>query len=68
MKIKIGKYNERFMAHECRVEGDLRDRLMDVLVDGGFPDGTNPEDVIGKEIEADYSYPHVEIAMGVKSL
>lgn len=42
--------------------------FMDIMVDGGWPEDTNPEDLVGKKIRMERSYAFISIAVGVEEV
>jgi len=67
MILTIGNYSENYDAHYC-IDGDGKEHVVDVFVDGGLDKEVSRNSIIGKRIECDYIYPYLEIACGVKLL
>jgi hypothetical protein len=65
MKIRVISYDKENDCHRCITEKGKRERI-DITVDGYFPDGINPEHLVGMELECDYTFPYISIAMGIK--
>lgn len=66
-KVKILDYRENWQAHLCRVCDDSQKEIwLDVMVDGGLPEGTTPESLIGKTVEYEYDYPYISVAIRVR--
>ena len=64
---KILSYDPYVMCH--RVEDRQgKKRLVDVMINGDFPEGTNPDELVGKTVACDYDYPYITIAMRVQEI
>ena len=61
---RVLSYSELDLAHEC-IDQNGTKSYIDLMVDGGFPEGTTPESLVGNTYEAEYDFPYVSIAMGV---
>jgi hypothetical protein len=57
-------YNEIERCHKCKINNKIR--LVDLMINGDFPEETNPESLIGKTIEAEWEHPYISIATNVK--
>ena len=62
---KVISYEERPMAHRCIPSDSDEAMLIDIMVNGDLKDRT-PEELVGKTISCDYTYPWLSIAMGVR--
>ena len=64
---KVIKYIPSDRAH--LVEDDNgRKRRVDLIVDGGFPEDTCPESLVGKTFTSVSEFPFIAIAVGVEEL
>ncbi|KKN66016.1 hypothetical protein LCGC14_0476080 [marine sediment metagenome] len=67
MILKVRKYLDGVgqYYHECTDENGKEHRV-DLMVNGDFHDSDiTPEDLVGKTVSVDYTYPHIEIGMEV---
>lgn len=59
---EILEYFPNSLCHRVRDEKGVV-RLVDIMVNGDFPEDTKPESLIGQKIQCDYEYPDVTIAV-----
>ena len=67
MQFKVRLYETMLNTHIC-IDNDGHSHRIDLMVDGAFPKGTDPESLVGKTIECEYTYPYISIAMGVREV
>lgn len=67
MQLKVKLYEKWCNTHICEDKDGIGQRI-DLMVDGAFPKGTDPESLVGKTIECEYTYPYISIAMGVREV
>jgi hypothetical protein len=60
------EYDARNNCHKVKDEAGVT-RLVDVMVNGDFPEGTEPESIVGQKVECKYEYPYIAIAMHVRT-
>jgi hypothetical protein len=58
-------YNNTIEVHEC-VDSDGNKHRIDLLVTGGLPPETRPEDLVGKRISCAHTFPYISIGVGVE--
>lgn len=63
--IRVRSYNREESYHFCDI-GAFKGLRIDLMVNGDFPEGTSPEELVGKEFTCDYLHAHEFIAMHVK--
>lgn len=57
-------YDKNMNCHVC-LDSDGQKHRIDLMVNGDFPQGTEPDSLLGKRVSCDYTYPCVSIGMGV---
>lgn len=64
-------YHDCLTAHECWVTEDgvkAEKRYIDLMVNGDLDKSETPEALVGRKFTAEYDYPYIAIAMGVKEV
>ena len=64
---KVSSYDYTQRAHWVE-DDEGNKRLVDLLVNGDFPEDVEPESLIGKTYRAAYDYPFIAIAMYVEEV
>lgn len=67
IKLKVLAYDERNLAHICKVEGESLTRKFDLLV-GGDLNCDNPMSLIGRKFELEDEFPFISIAGKIKEI
>lgn len=62
---EILSYDEKQMVHRCKTSDTGEEILLDIFVNGDLKDRSF-EEMVGKQISVDYTYPYISIAMGVR--
>ena len=65
MVYEILEYDKQYNCHVVRDAMGMR-RFVDIMVNGDFPAGTEPESLVGQKVECDYEHPFIAIAMNVR--
>lgn len=65
MKFKVLAVSKHENCHVCLDERGQHQRV-DLMVNGDFPLGMDPNELVGKEVECEYTYPCISIAMHVR--
>ena len=65
MRYTVESYEPSQNCHKCDCHDGTK-RLVDLMVNGDFPQGTTPESLVGKTFDADYEHPYITIAMNVR--
>jgi len=63
MRLKVLKYLSWCDAHNCEICPGKTTKI-DLMVNGDFK-GMDPESLVGKILDCDYTYPYISIAMNV---
>jgi len=63
---KVLAYDHHNRCHRAKDEATGEETLVDFLVSGDFPEETTPEDLVGKTVDCDYTFPHISLAMHVR--
>lgn len=71
-KFKVIKYSHIGSYHEC-LDEDGKSHNIDIIVNGDFRkqielDANFVNTIVGSTITIDYTYPYIEIGMGVRLL
>jgi hypothetical protein len=53
-------------SHHTVCDDEGMTRFVDLMVNGDFPEDTDPNSLVGKRFDADYDYPLIAIAMNVR--
>lgn len=59
-RLKVVGYDKQYQAHRCEING-IR-VFVDILIDGTIPEHIEANDIIGKEIDVDYTHGYIWIA------
>lgn len=65
-RLTVLRYNANIGCHGCRVEGFPYEVRVDFLSCGSLPAETQPEDLIGKTIEVDFTHGLLWLAEGAR--
>lgn len=65
MKYKVRAYQKHTNVWEC-LDKDGAVYLIDLMVNGDFPEDTDPEFLVGKTVEVAGTFPYISIAHGVR--
>lgn len=66
-RYQLLRYDAQQNCHLVEDEAGAK-RFVDVMVNGDFPEETEPESIVGQRVECDYEYPYIAIAMNVRIL
>lgn len=61
---EVVDYDKNMTCHVCR-DIDGNKHRIDLMASGDFPQGTKPEELIGKRVSCAYTFPSVSIGMDV---
>jgi len=61
---EVVEYDANANWHVCR-DSDGKIHRVDLMANGDFPEGTEPESLIGKTVSCDYTFPFISIGIGV---
>jgi len=62
---EIMSYDALNRCHRVKDESGVI-RLVDVMINGDFPEETEPESIVGQKVEYRYEHPYIAIAMYVR--
>ncbi len=62
----VKSYSETFGCHECTFDGGLRTVFVDLFVNGDLPENLEPNDLIGKTVQVNYTHGFIWLADGVR--
>ncbi len=62
-RLKVVSYNKDTGDHECLYGDTAMTVKVDLMTDGTMPKGMRPEELIGKLVDVDYTFPNAWIAM-----
>lgn len=65
MKYKVRAYQKHTNVWEC-LDSEGSVHLIDLMVNGDFPEDTDPEFLVGKTVEVDRMHTYISIAHGVR--
>ena len=64
---RVLSYDEHNRCHRATDEQTGKEELVDFLVGGDLPEKTTPEDLVGKTVACDYTFPYISLAMHVRT-
>lgn len=62
--LRVVGYNKQHQYHYC-VDENKGSCRVDLMVNGDFPQDTDPQSLVGNTYEIDYKFPIIELAIGV---
>lgn len=64
-KLFVKAYNETFACHECLFDG-TKTVFVDLFVNGDLSEITEPQELVGKTVQVDYTHGFLWLAMNVQ--